>query len=350
MAAKEPPRLPPIPSGWKGGFSRTKPEFAYPDPDLSSLPMMHNMTNMPLLTRQQGVRWPEFSWLTDPRKEDSRCFQLFSPFISRLGYDDTGRVYSIICPQQGVWIHNEVCLNVEVTVTGVRGWVNEKTPRVAKKYEGLAADMTVQGKVWLTPSQHQGGLLQMAWPYLSTHFDKLPLSKRHAIIINTHEPGNPDQPIFPLSRGENESFRSPAFARHAKERGYYAVGNLGVQIGDIEKKNNEFADEFDKLLMTAFNLASGNMLRRGNVLTWNVWFTQPELVNPHEWESHAKQWRDSIDAHHGPPYSAGEKAEWPHLLDPRPVRYFDGSHFEPPTEKLDRWLKRLASWIKRHVL
>ena len=107
-----------IPPGWVGGFAQSNPAFAYPDPDLSSLPMLGNMDNILLLQRQWPVKWPEFSWETVPGVPNSRCFQMFAPYISRLGYTDKGRVYSIICPQQGVWIGEKICLNIEVTVTG----------------------------------------------------------------------------------------------------------------------------------------------------------------------------------------------------------------------------------------
>ena len=110
-----------VPPGWKGGFAQSNPAFAYPDPVLTSLDMPDNLDNIPKIQRQQKVLWPEFSWETEKGKADSRCFQMFAPDISRVGYDDTGRVWSIICPQQGVCFSSKGCLNVEVTVTGTRG-------------------------------------------------------------------------------------------------------------------------------------------------------------------------------------------------------------------------------------
>ena len=83
-----------VPPGWVGGFAESNPAFAYPNPDLSSLPLLDNMANIDLLQRQQGVEWPEFSWETEKGQADpKRCFQMFAPYISRLGYTDTGRVY-----------------------------------------------------------------------------------------------------------------------------------------------------------------------------------------------------------------------------------------------------------------
>ena len=66
---------------------------------------------------------------------------MFAPDISRLGYTDQGRVYSIICPQQGVESPSLGSINLEVTVTGQRGWVDENT-------RSLACDMSVEAKAW----------------------------------------------------------------------------------------------------------------------------------------------------------------------------------------------------------
>lgn len=88
--------------------------------------MLQNMDNIDKLQRQQKVLWPEFSWQSEPAQADKkRCFQMFAPDISRIGYTNEGRVYSIICPQQGIRIKDILCLNVEVTVTGQRGWVDQ---------------------------------------------------------------------------------------------------------------------------------------------------------------------------------------------------------------------------------
>ena len=85
--------------GWVGGFAQSNPAFAYPTPDLSSLPIFGNLENIDKLERQQKVVWPEFSWNSVPDgKDQERCYQMFAPDISRLGYTAEGRVYSIICP------------------------------------------------------------------------------------------------------------------------------------------------------------------------------------------------------------------------------------------------------------
>lgn len=315
-----------IPSGWVGGFAESNPAFAYPTPNLSSLPMLDNMDNIDLLERQQAVDWPEFSWETVIGDSTSRCFQMFAPDISRLGYTDEGRVYSIICPQQGACSPSIGCLNVEVSVTGQRGWVNETNKEIA-------ADMTVEGKIWFTPSSLESWKIKLLW----ASFDRLnlpfPSDKAHAIRVTTFKPGDPTQPIFPLLQGETTLFPSPNFAKHPEA---WSIGNIGVEIGPIIKTGNPIADEFNELIMEIFNFATGNMLLSGNVLTWNVWFRSPQLVDKVEWKAHAEKWRKSIDADHGSPDGQGTTA-----------KYFDGTPFNPIAGILEYEEAKILAFIKK---
>ena len=95
------------------------------------------------------------------------------------------------------------------------------------------------------------------------------------------------------------------------------MGHIDVEIGGIKKTGNKIVDDFNEMVMFAFNTASGNMLKKGNTLTWNVWFTQPALVDTEEWRTHAERWRKSIQADHGSPTGPGTKP-----------RYFDGTPFK----------------------
>lgn len=318
----------PIPPGWIGGFAQSNPQFSYPDPNLSSLPMLGNMDNISLLRRQQSVKWPEFSWLTVPGDDNSRCFQMFAPYISRLGYDNRGRIYSIICPQQGVWIGDMLCLNVEVTVTGVRGWVDESTRE-------MAGDITVEGRVWFTPGQHQGAIFKDLWNYLRRLEPQLPMDKDHAIRVPTFKINDPQSPIFPIHKGQTQRFATPEFTHHPEA---WTVANLDVEIGSIKLTDQPVVDEFNELVMEAFNLGSGNLLQPGNVLTWNVWFTEPELVNESEWRNHAGLWRKSIDEHHGSPDGPGSIA-----------RYFNGSPFSAAQADIEEIIQKIVAYIKKLI-
>ena len=312
--------------GWTGGFAESNPAFAYPDPDLSSLPVLDNLANIPKIQRQQAVYWPEFSWETILGNPESRCFQRFAHNISRLGYDDTGRAWSIICPQQGVCVRNVACLNVEVTVTGQRGWVNE-TDRE------MAADLGVEGTIWFSPSSHENWFVREAWSLFEKSSLPFPSSKANAMKVLTHEVGNPEHPLFALRSGQTTRFAAPEFAKHPEA---WDVGNLSVQIGTPQKTNHHAVDTFNKKVLEIFNVGSGNMLQAGNVLTWDVWFTAPELVNTEEWATHAERWRHSIDADHGNPTGSVSS----------PARYADGSPFEAARnmeEELKDFLEHLAT-------
>lgn len=319
-----------IPDGWIGGFPPSGSSMLYPTRDLSSLPMLGNMDNINFLQRQLGVKWPEFSWETrkgEPNPE--RCYQQFAPYISRIGYTDEGRVYSVICPQQGTWLKNEICLNVEITVTGQRGWVNETTKE-------LAVDMTVEGKIWFTPNQHQGDKLKAIWPLMQYSLPRFPLNKENAIRVETYLPGNPDQPVFPVSTGTSTEFESPDFAQHSQA---FSTGNIAVEIGNYKLTNDKLVDDFNGIIMKAFNLASGNMLQQGNVLAWNLWFTDPALVSIAEWKNHAEFWRNSIDVHHCSPTGDGTSP-----------RYFDGTYFNADENAIDEVVQEIISYIKSHLL
>lgn len=314
--------------GWVGGFAESNPAFAYPDPSLVSLPMLDNMANIDLLERQQGVKWPEFSWESVPGDAKSRCFQMFSPYISRIGYTDEGRVYSIICPQQGACSPSLGCMNVEITVTGQRGWVDE-TNRT------LAADMTVEGTIWFSPSAQQSGLVKLLWRHFDKNGHEFPSSKAKAIKVATHKYDDADQPIFPVRKGESTIFDIPDFAKHPEA---WTVGNVEVQIGQVKQTGDQIVDDFNKLVVDAFNMASGNMLKQGNLLTWNVYFTPPAPVNKLEWRTHAERWRKSIDADHGSPTGPGTDA-----------RYFDGSPFKPGKALAEEELDKILAFLKKHL-
>lgn len=320
--------------GWVGGFSTSNPKFAYPDPDLSSLPMLDNMANIPLLERQLDVLWPEFSWETVPGDPMSRCYQMFAPDISRAGYTAAGRVYSIICPQQGAWSPTLGDLNIEVTVTANRGWVNEAAADL--NVDLVAADMTVTGKIWFGPVAKTKRLYKLLEFIFAHEGLPFPLDKANAIQVNLHRVGDPHEPIICVRSGINTDFPNPGFATHEKEA--WAVANVAVEIGPILQRGHPMVDDFNALIMAIFNLASGNLLSPGNVLTWNVWLNAPTIVDQAEWQNHAEVWRHSIDTGHGSPDGPGTRP-----------RYYDETEFQPVDAVLQKEWDLLKAWVKKHV-
>ncbi|NNF36631.1 MAG: hypothetical protein HKN68_21190, partial [Saprospiraceae bacterium] len=241
---------------------------------------------------------------------------------------DEGRVYSIICPQQGTSSPLLGSMNVEVTVTGNRGWADETSKE-------LAADMSVVGKIWFSPSAHDRKFVKLFKEHFNKHNLPFPSDKDHAIVIKTYNPEIPGEPIFPLTKGSSTDFPIPDFARH--DHIAWSLGHLGVRIGSIDPTGNDKVDEFNQLVLDIFNIASGNMLKDGNVLTWNVWFTAPELVDKDEWQNHANKWRDSIDVDNCSPDGPGTIA-----------RHYDGTPFKPLEELLMEELPRILAYIEKH--
>jgi hypothetical protein len=226
-----------------------------------------------------------------------------------------------------MWIKDEICINVEVTVTGQRGWVNETTKEIA-------ADMMVEGKIWLTPSEHQGSHLKAIWPLLKYSAHKYPIDKENAIRVGTHLPGNPKQPIFQLGKGLSPRFKNPQFAIHEEA---FTTGHINVEIGGIIPTNDAKVDKFNQYFLDIFNLATGNMLQKGNVLSWNLFFNSPELVSVTEWQNHADYWRTSINAHHGSPEGEGTSP-----------RYFDGTYFDTKNFAIKEVIKEILNHVVKN--
>ena len=312
---------------WQGGFMESVHEFEYPEPKLESLSFLGNLDNIDKLDRQMSVLWPEFSWPTRPGEDDiKRCFQMFAHDISRIGYTVEGKVYSIICPQQGYCIPIVGgCINVEITVTGNRGWVDEAT-------KTLAADLTVVAKIWFSQTAKKHSKLSK-WAAHKLADTKLPFSKETAITISTCNKDDTTCTFFSLRKGETEEFITPAFARHCGIS--HGVGHLSAQIGEMNKTGSEIADNFNLIVLDIFNALSGNMLKKDNVLTWNVWFSAPEAVDQDEWNAHAELWRHSIQAEHGSPGGRGTSP-----------RFEDGTKFNAKEDFIKKEFKKLSKLLK----
>lgn len=196
--------------------------------------------------------------------------------------------------------------------------------------------MEVVGKIWFIPGADQHEAVKLLWDFFKMSRLPFPSDKANAIRVTTYDPGNPKQTIFPLRSGQSTDFKIPEFAIHEDEA--WDVGNLGVEIGPIEKVGNTVVDDFNQLVIDVFNMATGNLLQEGNILTWNVWFIAPELVDITKWRTHAERWRDSIDTDHGSPDGPGTSA-----------KYFDGSFFKPGENLIDMEKEKNEVFIKKHL-
>ena len=185
--------------------------------------------------------------------------------------------------------------------------------------------MTVEGKIWFSPSAHQNWFVKKAWELFEDQTLPFPSNKANAIRVTTHAFADPTQPVFTVRTGESPRFANPEFAKHTDEA--WAVGHLEVGIGPIQQSDHAAVAAFDQKVLDIFNQGSGNMLQLGNTLTWNLWFMPPQLVDTEEWRDHAEKWRESIDADHGP--KSG------------PTRFADGSAFTPSVSEAEEFVEFL---------
>lgn len=295
-------------SAFEGGFKDTDPKFAYvnPQPDLSDLDITGNLHNIDKITRMQKIFWPQFSWQAVPGDESTRLYDLFAKDISRLGYDDSGRIWSLICPQRGMWIPILGTVMLEVTVTGVRGWVDEES-------RSCAADAGVEGVVWIEPANNP--FAELFGPLLDSY--GFPFSKANGAKKKGHAIGKPYEEFWPMRNGTDPLFFHPQSMQHWDEA--FSVYHLQVEIGDQIMTGKAIVDDFNTLVINAFNLASGNILVTGQQVAWNVWANEPEDVDTEEWKAHAEKWFHSITVDHT--YPTGKYSDKP--------SYFDGSEFKP---------------------
>jgi len=323
-----------IPAGWIGGFSNHPPR-PYPNQELlSSLPFEKNLDHIPNITRMLRAKWPEFSWEVTKGDSSTRMYQMFAPDISRLGYDDTGRVWSIICPQQGIYLSTlGVTMNVEVTVTGNRGWIDETAPIK----DLFAADITIKPTIWLSPDSDDQWFWKQLLKLDSQWANKLPLSKLKGIRLNATN-GDGSSEAIQVRMGEHTDWPFPEQAKHWGDYAW-AVANLAVMIGNIDSTSEPKVDEFNSWLMELFNLGSGNLLQDGNILVWNLWAGSPELVNQEEWAHHAEYWRHSIDVNHRPPEGVGTG-----------ITDINGSPFEPDEIYLGLKVAEFTAWVASQLL
>ena len=64
-------------------------------------------------------------------------------------------------------------------------------------------------------------------------------------------------------------------------------------------QDSEIVQNFNQLFVDIFNLAShNNMLAANNILSWNIWFDAPQVVDQEEWRGHSEKWRKSEETRH----------------------------------------------------
>jgi hypothetical protein len=311
--------------------------------NINNLDFLSNTMNHNKITRQMKVLCPEFSWNPTGKSGGSndineRVHQRFSRDISRFGYDDTGKLYGLICPQSGSdTILGTLC--AEVRVQEVRGFVDEEAIVDSSKGDWIKGDIKVTGHVWFEnsditkPNRFLAQLMNLAQ---SAGLNSLPINKESSIKIptyNGHGANNKGVAAGVSNRylrivpGYNPTYTPPPFTLHEddstspEEGGQMAAScYLVARLGEIDTTGlTPRGVKIQQLILDVFNDTVGNMLKPGNDLAWNINVDAPESVDINEYKAHSEFWRRSL----GDIRSTSHEGE-------SQLRHKNGNVFTPP--------------------
>lgn len=304
-------------SGYIGGFAQSNKAFTYPKPDLSSLIMEDNLTNTAHIQRVLGIKYPIFSWETQPGKKDTkRVFLEFPDYIAQFGYDDQGQIHALQCPQMAFASPLLGMINAEVSITSVRGWVDEKA-------KSLAADATTTVQLWFSPEGLKNPIVTQLRAYLMRTKLPFPDQKKNSVKVTCHAPGNQKKPIYGFRAGENPTYKSPDFASVNHKPDVWAVGYANVTVGEVLKTGHPIVDKFNAMFINLYNETTGGLFKPGTELGWNIALVAPVNITPKNYRDEAVCWRASLDMEHCehsnvngiPKYYNGEDALYQTELD-----------------------------------
>jgi len=263
------------PSGFNGGgWYGYESEFN--TPEYNSIPLRTNHDRDREGTRMMRGWWPEFNWLEYPNTNDkSKIYMRADQDITRLLYNNRGEILSVICPQFGFCVPGLGCVRIEVTVTHVKGWINEKS----KKCRGHIRFM---GQVWIDDYSNESDLIK----YITKNYKgNLPFSKKNSIKISGFNNKELTDPLIELQDMND-------IIPNLHPEAYIVIGFKNLYIGPIINTKDKY---IDNLIMDIANISSNNMLVKNNIMSWQVYGTPPELVNMDEYLKHVKELKHSIE-------------------------------------------------------
>jgi hypothetical protein len=246
-------------------------------PEYNSIPLRGNHDRDREGTIMMRGWWPEFRWFEYPNtNNNSKVYRLADQDITRLLYNNRGEILSVICPQFGFCVPGLGCVRIEITITHVKGWIDE----VNKKCRGHVKFM---GQIWIDDysKDHPPGLIK----YITNNYKgSLPFSKKHSIKILGFNDKELKDPLVELKDMNNIK---PNLHKEA-----YTIIGLSGYFGGISNTENKF---IDNVIVDIANIVSSNMFVIGNKMTWEVYGTHPELVNMDEYLKHVKELKHSIE-------------------------------------------------------
>lgn len=234
-----------------------------------SIPMLGNHDRDTEPTRMMRAWWPEFSW--DSQTDIGMLSKMFQQDLSRIAYTNTGEICSIICPQFGEKIPILGNIKTEVTVTHVKGWVNETN-------KTMHAWAKMKFKIWMNETEDSNKLVDVFHKLIKDK-NKIPLSKQNAINI----------PLYSYDKSGNivDYLEFTNVNRelniHPKSWMISHVSGFG---GYFKKSNYKYENEIYNIILYGVNLFLGNAFATGNTLYWDIYLSKPELINQKEYLNH----------------------------------------------------------------
>lgn len=265
-----------IPPGFIGGGYGYNSEFN--TFEYNNIPLRGNHDRDNEGTRMMRGWWPEFNWFEYPgTKYKNKVYKRADQDITRILYNNRGEILSIICPQFGMCISHLGCLRIEVTVTHVKGWINENN----KKCRG---NIKVVVQVWIDnfSKENPPGLIK----YITDNYKgNLPFNKKNAIQIKCYANKENTNELIELQDMNN-------IIPNLHPEANMIVGFKELYVGPISNDENYL---INKLIIDSASIAESNFFKKNNIISWTVYFTHPELVNMNEYLKHVKELKHSIE-------------------------------------------------------
>lgn len=268
-----------IPEGFVGGcegYGKRPGESIF-----DNLPMKGNHDNDDSGVRMMRGWWPEFNWFEHPNDSTRKVYERVNQDISRLLYTNEGEILSFICPQRGKCTRHIGCLKVEITVSKVKGWIDEKNKKCSGYFEGYLT-------IWIDKYdiKKRQGAMQFI---LDNHPEiyNLPMSKQKGIIVpygGTEKEGADTT----MTEFRDNNNISPNLHKDA-----FMVVSLSAHVKEPIKTGNNKVDIHNQLILDIANIYTTNMLIPGNILNWDIYLTKPELVDKEEYMKHVDKMRIS---------------------------------------------------------
>jgi len=271
----------PIPKGFVGGCEGFGQRPG--DPLFDNLPMKGNHENDDRGQRMMRAWWPEFNWREFPQDltNTDMVYERVNQDISRLLYTDDGEILSLICPQRGKCIKSFGCVKVEVTVSKVKGWVDEKNKQSHGSFEGYLT-------IWVDKYdiEREEHLMKL---FLDNYPDKsdLPTSKANGIIVPYGRTDKEGSNTTHTEFRDNNNI-SPKLHNEA-----YMVISLSAFVGKPNKTDDRKIDLVNQFLIDLSTVYTNNMFLPGQLLTWDLYLIKPEVVDKEEYMKHVEEMRVS---------------------------------------------------------